>query len=713
MIMLIFHLSSILEANRINGRLAVFRDAITDAIIYDEEREVNIKQGTRIVIDTVAACMDPKNFPEPTQVRLDRPMNTYLLFSERYFSHSIIDAKVAQAVLVALFRVTVSLHGLRPAAGPPGVLKKLKSKYGYYQYLTPDYGTKSHFPTTLTVRYLNDSLALLSRPGEGFEGGMESRAPKSQLYLLSESMQPTETNPFFHPDDPEMGTDWKGGMRINFIVLTLCVLSFTTALDAGIFITSLPTIATAVDSSASSGFWIGTSYLLVTAALMPFAGALSDVLGRRPVIIAAVLFLAAGSIVGGLAHTTAQILAGRILQGVGSSGVQPITYVLLCDLVPLPKRPKYLAGVNMSFAVGLGMSAVVGGALAQHATWRWIFFINLPFCGIGLVMIALFVPLEETNTTSLLKKLRSHVDWVGGFLFTGSITGTLIALTWGGVNFSWSSAATIVPLVVGIAGLFGTWVWEKWFAPNPFIRFTIFHERSAVAGYIATVLFGIVTYSQNYFIGFYTLSVQGLSPTRAGVVLLPYAIAVMPVSIPVNIIIARTGRVRWGLWAGWVIQLIFSGLLLLFKRDTSEATISGIVFIGGALQGLLFPSLAFVPQAMANHTDKSYAAIMFIFFRALGMCLGVAIGSTVFQNTLATHLLAEGFDTAKAAEISSNALLFISVLRQSNDAGMVDRVLTAIQMSFHDVCYVNIALVSVALLVSLTVKKPNMNYSLV
>jgi hypothetical protein len=186
----------------------------------------------------------------------------------------------------------------------------------------------------------------------------------------------------------------------------------------------------------------------------------------------------------------------------------------------------------------------------------------------------------------------------------------------------------------------------------------------------------------------------------------------MPVSIPVNIIISRTGRVRWALWTGWILQLLFSGLLLLFTRQSSVGEISGISFLGGALQGFLFPSLAFVPQAMAKNTDESYAATMFIFFRALGMCLGVAIGSSVFQNTLNTHLLAAGFDGATASSISSDALLLISDIHKTADSSMIDRVLLAVQQSFHDVCYVNLALVSVALLVSFTIKKPNLNHRL-
>ncbi|KAH8810839.1 major facilitator superfamily domain-containing protein, partial [Xylogone sp. PMI_703] len=496
------------------------------------------------------------------------------------------------------------------------------------------------------------------------------------------------------------------------IVLTLSILSMTTALDAGILVTSLPTIATAEHSSESSGFWIGTSYLLVAAVLMPFIGALSDVLGRRPVFATTVMSLLIGSIVAGSAQSTAQIIVGRVLQGIGSAGVQPLTYVLLTDLVPLRQRPKYLAFVHLSFAVGLAIAALIGGALSQYSTWRWVFYINLPFCAIGLVMIFFFVNLEHKNHASLFQKLRTQVDWIGSFIFTTSITLALVALTWGGINFSWASAATIVPLILGILGLGATWVWEKRYATNPFIRLAIFKEWSAIAGYIATVIFGFVIYAQNYFIPYFGMAVKGYSPTRMGVIVLPYAVSIMPISIPVNIIIARTGRVRWALWIGWILQLIFSGLLLLFNRSRSDATISGILFLGGALQGFLFPSLAFVPQAMAKNTDEGYAATMFIFFRALGMTLGLALGGTVFQNTLKTHLIAEGIDNGLAKQISSNALLFVTTLRQSSDTGVIDKILTAITDSFYDVCYVNLALVAIGLVVSFTVKRPDLNHSL-
>ncbi|KAH8810840.1 putative fatty acid oxygenase PpoA [Xylogone sp. PMI_703] len=144
----------ILEALRINGRLPVMRTTTTAGLIRDGEIEHMIEQGNTIVIDTVSASMGPEMFPEPTEVRLDRPMDTYLHFTENWFSGSIVSARTVQTIMISLFRTVMKLNELKPARGVQGKLKKLVSQYGYYEYLTPDWSIKSHFPTTFTVRYM-------------------------------------------------------------------------------------------------------------------------------------------------------------------------------------------------------------------------------------------------------------------------------------------------------------------------------------------------------------------------------------------------------------------------------------------------------------------------------------------------------------------------------------------------------------------------------
>lgn len=226
---------------------------------------------------------------------------------------------------------------------------------------------------------------------------------------------------------------------------------------------------------------------------MPFMGSLSDILGRQEILVAALLFFTAGSIVAGLSKNMDVLLLGRVLQGVGGAAIIPMTQIVLCDIVPLRVRPKYATFSQMAWAIGSIIGPLIGGLFAQYATWRWIFWLNLPFCGVGLVLVPLTLRLR-TKKSSVMEKL-GRIDWIGGFLFVSSMTIFLMAVTWGGVDHEWASAATLVPLLLGIAGTAVSVIWEKFGAAEPFIRLDIFSNKSALAGYFCAITQGLVVRS--------------------------------------------------------------------------------------------------------------------------------------------------------------------------------------------------------------------------
>lgn len=223
---------------------------------------------------------------------------------------------------------------------------------------------------------------------------------------------------------------------------------------------------------------------------MPFMGSLSDILGRREILTAALLFFTIGSIVAGVTQSMDVLLLGRVLQGVGGAGILPMTQIVLCDIVPLRFRPKYASVAQLAWAVGSITGPLIGGLMVQHVTWRWIFFLNLPFCGVGMVIVPFIIRLK-TKQSSIMAKL-TRIDWLGGFLFIGSMTSFLMAVTWGGVDHAWDSAATLAPLNIGIVGTVVSILWEKWGAREPFIRLAIFSNRSALAGYYCAMTQGLV-----------------------------------------------------------------------------------------------------------------------------------------------------------------------------------------------------------------------------
>lgn len=202
------------------------------------------------------------------------------------------------------------------------------------------------------------------------------------------------------------------------------------------------------------------------------------------------VFFTAGAIVAGVANNFTVILVGRSIQGIGGGGIISLTEIIVTDIVPLRERGKYFGFLSMMWAVGSVSGPIVGGAFAQEASWRWIFWLNLPFCALGFVLIPLYLKLNH-KTESFVEKL-ARVDWVGSVLFVGSLTSLLIPVTWGGVMYEWDSWRTLVPLCVGIAGLVGFVVYERLVPENPLIRLNLFDNRTAVANYFGTVMHGII-----------------------------------------------------------------------------------------------------------------------------------------------------------------------------------------------------------------------------
>lgn len=197
-----------------------------------------------------------------------------------------------------------------------------------------------------------------------------------------------------------------------------------------------------------------------------------------------------GSIMAAVAQNFPLLLAGRSIQGIGGGGIMALCLIIFSDIIPLRQRPIYISFVQVSWAFGTITGPILGGAIVQHTTWRWIFYINFPFCVLGLVLVPWVVRLKMPKS-SLWQKFLS-VDWTGGALFVGSTTSVLLGITWGGVEYPWGSYHTLVPLILGIFGVGLTMVWEWKGAKNPFIRLSVFKSRSAAGIYTCAIVQGLI-----------------------------------------------------------------------------------------------------------------------------------------------------------------------------------------------------------------------------
>ncbi|TDZ35739.1 Efflux pump FUS6 [Colletotrichum spinosum] len=497
--------------------------------------------------------------------------------------------------------------------------------------------------------------------------------------------------------------EWKASKHQMIIITTLSIMSFVIALDANVIVTSLSAIIQDIGGTSTQAFWVGTAYLISCAVAMPFLASLSDIFGRPIILIGSLIFFTAGTILCCVAGGIDMLLGGRVIQGIGAGGMYVLSLVVFTDIVPLRHRPKLYGVIQMAWAIGSLVGPIIGGAIAEHTTWRWIFYINFPICGYSLVAIPILLTLKPPTAT-VGEKLK-RVDWIGGFLFIGSMVTFLVGISWGGNDFPWRSAQTLVPLFIGAAGLVVSLLYESKFAAHPFLRKMLFTDRSAITVYILGLLQGFILYGQLYYVPFYFLSVAEYTPTMAGVAMLPVTLLLLPGSIISGILVSRFNAYRWSIWIGWALMALASGLFIYWDVDTSIAVHVITLVIGGIGHGFVLNAQTFVTGAIVAPQNSGHAAAMYLFLRMLGCAIGVNVGSTTFQNVMGIKLERKGI----ASDIARRAEEYLGVLKTLPEGTYKDAILESYAYGFKGVHGVYVSLAVLAFFASFMIRHYDLN----
>ncbi|OJJ61486.1 hypothetical protein ASPSYDRAFT_148280 [Aspergillus sydowii CBS 593.65] len=500
------------------------------------------------------------------------------------------------------------------------------------------------------------------------------------------------------------------GKRGILAFFTLSVLTLMVAIDGTSISVALPIITKDLKGTAIEAFWSGTSFLLSSTVFQPNFASLSGIFGRRPLVLTALTLFFVGTVVCSVAKDFTYVLVGRSIQGVGGGGLIALSEVIVTDLVPLRLRGQYFGILSAMWSLGSVTGPILGGGFAQDVTWRWIFYINFPFIGIGLVSIILFLKLNIIPT-SLTQKLR-QIDYIGTIIFVGSLSSFLIPLTWGGILYPWSSWRTLVPLIIGVVGLIVFSVYEYRFATDPIIPPAIFQNRTASVSFAGSFLQGLVLWCLLYYQPLYYEAVKGYSPIMAGVALFPATFTVAPSAAVVGILVTKFGHYRWAIWTGWTLSTFGLGLLCYMDVDTSIPAFIFINIVPGIGLGLLFPSIGFAIQASATNETLAIAVGMFSFFRAMGQAVGVAIGGVVFQNRMYHYLLGYEALAPMASAYSQDAAGLVEVIKSMPGGAEKLALQTAYTDSLRIVYAVCCAVCGVALVLSLGTQSYDLNRAL-
>ena len=420
------------------------------------------------------------------------------------------------------------------------------------------------------------------------------------------------------------------GAALRTVFMALMLGMFLAALDQTIVSTALPTIVGDL-GGLNHLSWVVTSYLLASTVSTPLYGKLGDMLGRKPVFLAAILIFLAGSMLAGLSQSMGELIGFRALQGIGAGGLMVGAQAIIADIVPPRERGRYIGLIGSVFAVASVAGPLLGGFLVDNLSWRWVFYVNMPVGALAVLIVTTRLHLHTPNVSH-------RIDYLGAAVLSSGVGALIILTTWGGVQYSWGSLEIVG---LGIAGLvlLCVFVWWERLASEPILplhlfRSPVFSVANAMGFTIGMAMFGAII-----FIPLFLQIVYGATPTSSGLRTLPLMAGLLVASISSGRAISRIGRYKAFPIAGTAVLVVGMFLLSLLGVDTPSWVASVYMLVVGVGIGLVMQVLVLVVQNDARPQEMGVATSTATFFRSVGGAFGVAIFGTIFATRLSHRLV--------------------------------------------------------------------------
>jgi EmrB/QacA subfamily drug resistance transporter len=432
-----------------------------------------------------------------------------------------------------------------------------------------------------------------------------------------------------------------------------CMGLFVLMLDSTVINVALPDIARDLDATTSGLQWVMNAYLLVLAAFVVTAGRLGDILGRRRLFVIGMAVFAAGSAVAALADTEEVLVAGRVLQGLGGSALLGLSLAIVSTVFADGERARALgiwAGVS---ALALGLGPVVGGGLVEAISWRWLFWLNLPFCLLGL-MLVLGSTAEQRDETA-----PRRIDFPGVITVGGGLAAIVIALVEGKV-WGWTSPATMGVFAVGLGLLVAFWFIER-HVRAPIVAFELFRNGpyfgASAAGFCLVGCYWALMFLQPQY-----LQIDlGHSALQAGLLILPVTAPMIGLS-PLGARLIALFGVRSLMTLGMALGT--AGLVVLAQVDASSGY--GLLFPGyllfGIALGCVYAPMSTAAMTAMPNAKAGIAAGVLAMNRVLAGAITLAAAGAVFQAVLDDDLHASRAEPAAFASALSDSMWLLAGL---------------------------------------------------
>lgn len=397
------------------------------------------------------------------------------------------------------------------------------------------------------------------------------------------------------------------------------------ALDQTIVGTAMPRVIADLHGFEQYG-WVVTAYLVTSTAVVPIAGKLSDIYGRKLFLLAGVMVFLAGSVVCGASQTMTQLVIFRGIQGLGAGLTQAMAFTTIADLFPPARRGRVSGLFGAVFGLSSVIGPTVGGFLTDGPGWRWVFYVNIPLGLLSLATLYFFFP-----TMRRVHDTRPKIDVLGAITLVLAVVPLLVALSWGGREYAWSSL-TVVGLLVFAAAMTALFLRTEMHAPEPIIPLSLFKNRIVAVSVVLAGLTSVGMFGTVLFIPLFIQGVIGTNATKSGAVMTPMMLSMIVTSIGSGQLISRLGRYRIFAITG-IVTTTF-GLFLLSRMgvDTTYGIVVRNMIVLGFGLGQTMPVFTLAVQNAVSQKQVGTATSSTQFFRSMGGALGAAIFGSVMAG---------------------------------------------------------------------------------
>jgi EmrB/QacA subfamily drug resistance transporter len=421
--------------------------------------------------------------------------------------------------------------------------------------------------------------------------------------------------------------------RVLAIYSGLMIALLLAALDQTIVATALPKVVSELGGITQYS-WVFTAYMLGSTVTVPLYGKLGDAHGRKPLFIVAISIFLVGSALCGVAQNMVELVVFRAIQGVGAGGIFPLTLAMVGMIVPPRDRGRYQGLIGSVFAAASIVGPLVGGFIVDNASWRWIFYVNVPVGLLALVVILATMPRRPY-------KQEHSIDWLGAAVLALGTTALLLGLVWGGRDYPWTSAPVIGALVAAVVLLAAFALVERR-VREPILPFELLRNPTVASSVACLALVGMAMFGTISFVPLFVQGVIGTSATSSGVVLTPLMLGAVTTSFLAGQMVSRTGRYRPNTLVGPIV--LGAGELLLWRMgvNTTNAQAARNMVIAGIGLGMMMQIFVLSVQNSVPRAQMGTATALTQFSRSIGATLGVTLMGVIVNQRLPEKVRAHG-----------------------------------------------------------------------